>query len=564
VALRVSIHSLTFSDGTRVELKPDSILVIVGPNNSGKSQALRDVRHVADVGGEAAVARNVAWRREGEVADLESWFNEHCMRQPVERGTFAFRGAQDGIRWDTAQKLWRRPDALGHLATFFVSVANTEGRLSIGNDSGPYDRLNTPPQTPVQALFHDEVLERSIAERVHLAFGMQLAVGRGYSSTIPLFCGERVGLLEGENLFSRAYLDRLRQVPRLQHQGDGIRSFVGCLLHMYAQTAFVVLIDEPEAFLHPPQARYLGRLVSEEGSPKHQLLIATHSADLLRGLLEGEPERLSILRLTRRGDVNPACVLQAGDITELWSDPILRFSSAFDGLFHAAVLVCEADADCRFYSAVLDAIARKLEKAPPDVLFLPSGGKDRAWIISKALRACGVRTGVIQDFDALRDEASLKRTAESLSIPWPSCEAKLRRVCSAIEQKGPALLKNQVRERIGAILDRLTSDRLDQDTTDEIKRALRASSPWGEAKRLGTRWLPQGEIRSTCSELLDLLRTDGLFIVELGQLESFVPSVGGHGPGWVASALQKDLLSDSELADARGFGERLYAWITVS
>ena len=41
----------------------------------------------------------------------------------------------------------------------------------------------------------------------------------------------------------------------------------------------VFLLDEPEAFLHPPQALQLGEIISGLVEPSQQIFIATHSAD---------------------------------------------------------------------------------------------------------------------------------------------------------------------------------------------------------------------------------------------------------------------------------------------
>lgn len=50
----IVVQSLTISDGTVVELPNNGVVLIVGPNNSGKSQALRDISRAltskADVG----------------------------------------------------------------------------------------------------------------------------------------------------------------------------------------------------------------------------------------------------------------------------------------------------------------------------------------------------------------------------------------------------------------------------------------------------------------------------------------------------------------------------------
>src|SRR5690242_1223696 len=94
-------------------------------------------------------------------------------------------------------------------------------------------------------------------------------------------------------------------------------------------------------FLHPPQARLLGTLLGKEIASERQLFVATHSADLLRGLLESECLGLRIIRLRRVGPVNRACELTAADAAEVWRDPVLRYSNILDGEFHEKVVVCE-------------------------------------------------------------------------------------------------------------------------------------------------------------------------------------------------------------------------------
>ena len=72
--------------------------------------------------------------------------------------------------------------------------------------------------------------------------------------------------------------------------------------------------------------------------------------------------------------------LDVGDIQKLWSDPILRFSNVLDGLSHESVIVCEGDADCRFFAAILEAIHGS-EHPQPDVHFSLTGGKDRLYVV---------------------------------------------------------------------------------------------------------------------------------------------------------------------------------------
>lgn len=46
-------------------------------------------------------------------------------------------------------------------------------------------------------------------------------------------------------------------------------------------------------------------------------------------------------------------------------------------------------------------------------------------------------------------------------------------------------------------------------------------------------------------------------LVEVGQVESFVKSVGNHGPKWVNEVLPKDLANDPDLEVARNFEKKL-------
>ena len=51
-----------------------------------------------------------------------------------------------------------------------------------------------------------------------------------------------------------------------------------------------------------------------------------------------------------------------------------------------------------------------------------------------------------------------------------------------------------------------------------------------------------------------------MWIVPVGELEGFCPSLGGHGPGWVQQVIEeKDLADDPELEEARDFVSRIWA-----
>lgn len=65
--------------------------------------------------------------------------------------------------------------------------------------------------------------------------------------------------------------------------------------------------------------------------------------------------------------------------------------------------------------------------------------------------------------------------------------------------------------------------------------------------------MPPGDATQACNRLLAALRALGHFVVDVGELEGFSRSVGGHRPKWVNSVIAKNLAQDPELQAARVF-----------
>lgn len=58
-----------------------------------------------------------------------------------------------------------------------------------------------------------------------------------------------------------------------------------------------MLIDEPEAFLHPPLARQVGELIGDFGDEK-QIFGSTHSVEVLKGILLKSSD-VNVIRITQ-------------------------------------------------------------------------------------------------------------------------------------------------------------------------------------------------------------------------------------------------------------------------
>ena len=71
-------------------------------------------------------------------------------------------------------------------------------------------------------------------------------------------------------------------------------------------------------------------------------------------------------------------------------------------------------------------------------------------------------------------------------------------------------------------------------------------------------YIPSGNAIQAFERMQVKLKEKGFFILEVGELESFVKSVGNHGPKWVSEVLCKDLNTDPELESARQFVKHFF------
>src|SRR5665213_1301334 len=71
------VKSITFSDNTTIPLAGNDVVVVVGPNNSGKSATLRAVRDKFAVpNAPSPVVKAITLHREGTNDDLLEWLRD--------------------------------------------------------------------------------------------------------------------------------------------------------------------------------------------------------------------------------------------------------------------------------------------------------------------------------------------------------------------------------------------------------------------------------------------------------------------------------------------------------
>jgi len=172
-------------------------------------------------------------------------------------------------------------------------------------------------------------------------------------------------------------------------------------------------------------------------------------------------------------------------------------------------------------------------------------------VIVKALRAAGVPVVVVADFDIIRDEGDIRKVFEALDGDWAAIRDLRTAVAKALIADVKPLFKVSLRDALEQKLSSMP-ETLDSKDVESLRSVLKAENGWNKAKRSGISAVPQGDAYAAGEKLIRLLAEGGLLVVPVGELERFVPGVGGHGPNWVNFVLERgDHLMPS--ADAVAF-----------
>ena len=553
----VFVKSITFNDGSTFEFNESDIVVFTGANNVGKTQVLRDI--VQRLKSDEEISTPVINMLIGDFRGNIELFIKSAKQN--ENGLFwtgsGYNHGSNILFWWNSKKL---PSGL---SKSFINFLNTEQRLSSSNPPSSFDRRKDIPTHPIQILYSDDSKEIEISDYFRKAFGKDLIVDKCGGSVIPLFVGEKptINHKNGEDRTSKSYLDRLDKLTPLKEQGDGMRSFVATLLDTFTSNHTITLIDEPEAFLHPPQARLLGKMLAKNTPNKRQLFISTHSEDFLKGLIDADNENVKIIRINREGNINHMNILNNDDIRILWKDPILRHSNILSGLFHSKVVLCESDTDCRFYQAIMNSLHDEESEISPDILFAHCGGKQRLKTVITALKSLNVTLIVVADIDILNDKTTFKDIADSLNIEWATLESKWNIINNYVKNQRAQLDTENVKTEIYKILDEVVAILFPEIDIEKIKKILKNSTAWSKIKETGKNFF-KGESYHKFNEINTICHTNGLFIVPVGELESFYRPNSSHGTKWVNEVLEQiDLRTDVELRDAREFVEKIINYI---
>ncbi len=530
------ISKIVLNNGAEISINESDIVVFVGPNNAGKSQSLKDIYELCGAKRPSVVIKDIEIVKRinniCELLDSISTINDHGDYKDYSGLGFNFNSHT--ISGYSSDKYY------GSLRPIFVTYMDTLKRLTISNPAQLITR-KMAKNNPIHYAAFDREYRKWLSDNFKKAFGKELIPHTLNGGNIPLCIGDAVKFKEefaDEQERQEAYAEVLDTYKQVHNQGDGIKSFTGILLYLMINHYCTYLIDEPESFLHPPQANIMGRIIGRTLGINQQAFISTHSEEIIKGLLDVCPERVKIIRITREHDTNSFSILENENISSVWNDPLLKYSNIMTSLFHKEVVLCESDSDCKMYS-IIESNNKQLEGRYSETLFVHCGGKHRMAKIAKALRALDICVKLVVDIDVLNDENVFKSILEAFDIEWKNVEASYNTIVSNLHSPKEKIRLDDVRTCIQRIGENTNKEYLSSKEIKEIKESINVVSKWDGIKKGGIAAIPAGNATLEYKKIDELLNLAGIFIVPVGELECFIKEVGGHGPEWTNTVFEK-------------------------
>jgi hypothetical protein len=265
-------------------------------------------------------------------------------------------------------------------------MLNGQNRINLVADQNGGD-LQQPAGTSFQKLFRDDVLRSQYSEVVQKSLGSYPVLDPTALGQLRLrLSTSRPPSPEIERGLGKVSVAFHAAAQHIADASDGAKAFSGVLAEIMAGDPQVLLMDEPEAFLHPALAFNLGREIARSlAATDKRMFVLTHSPEFLMGCIQsGVP--INVVRLTYRNGSPTARLLPSSDIARLMRNPLLRSTGVISALFYESVVVTEADPDRAFYQEINERLLRIGRGIPIAYSSMPKTSRPsrRSWVLYAA------------------------------------------------------------------------------------------------------------------------------------------------------------------------------------
>jgi ABC-type cobalamin/Fe3+-siderophores transport system ATPase subunit len=433
-------------------LAPGRVTLFIGPNNGGKSQALRDIASKFTSHFSGVVLSDVTIERfsDDELdAKLESLSRPKFAGEdpspfviPVGR-----RGNFQLVNKHNIKQFAATSSNYHIYAQWFLKhlIINLDGQSRLNlEDQQSSVPVRSPATSTMSILLRDDILRGELSDIIFDSFGQYLVIDPTAMSQMQYALSlEKPSSSDIERSFTEEATQFFERTKPVNSASDGTRAFVGIMSEVMAGDHDVLLIDEPEAFLHPSLAYTLGREITRKLGPTKQLFAATHSPHFLMGCVDSGLE-VDIIRLTYSPSHSTARSLPKEDLKIITTDPLLKSIGVTSALFYQEAIVCEGDSDRAFYAEIASRLTNHTDFRHS--VFLNGHGKQTMPRIVEALRALGIPSIGIMDLDWIKEDGTVAENYLSgFGVPEGMKEAlrsARRAVRTSLERTDPKYKSN--------------------------------------------------------------------------------------------------------------------------
>ena len=540
--LTCPIRSVDLPGEPDVELQ--GLIVVVGPNSSGKTQFIHDLNDtVCGRRRQLVVASAVFFR---PPPSFDEYFNfllerdiiresspDHFSKRSFQYGADVGAGSfhKSHVRSQHQQLLQAAqkkvegsiPESafLKELGPLSCSVLFLDNRLTLMNACSTFNYSSESPSKTLQSLYGNRSAGMALYREIAQVFQRAVWIDNTRYTQLVLRVSDSTALPPPDDRLDPAIMETYRTV---ETEGDGLRSYSAICATFLLERRPLCLIDEPEMCLHPPQAHAMGRFIGAQASENSCTVVATHSSHVLRGILETNPQA-QVIRLTRAASTFQARKLSAELLQQATSKPRSRSEAILEGLLSDGVVLCEAEGDRIVYESTY----RTLKDRRLDIRFVASEGTGGFAEPLRLYKALKVPSAVVADLDFLVKAGELRKVLTQLGTP----DSQVPELCQSAQEAISSIRCCVSNVDPIAVQDELSSlgqSPIDPAKDEDVKlrgKLLDIAARLDKLtplKQQGLDAIPDS-IRESVRSLLAELQEHGLFLVPVGELESWLPIV---------------------------------------
>lgn len=247
-----------------------AVTVFVGPNNSGKSKVLSEIAQYCSTGQKQASQVVLEEAEFSGLTEEQALTAIDHIRQPpnlnealqVNHIIVGGRSGRIQVQLDSIKNAVIEPSSnvpgfCQWFLKFATLILDGKSRINLVNQQSAGD-LQSAPQSSFQLLFRDDEKRKEVRRIVFDAFGLHFVIDPTNLGNLRIRLSKNAPASDvQERGIHDAAVQFHKEAQLIDEASDGVKAFTGIVTEVMAGDPKVILVDEPEAFLHPSLAALL-------------------------------------------------------------------------------------------------------------------------------------------------------------------------------------------------------------------------------------------------------------------------------------------------------------------